>query len=160
MENYVIALIGLAICIGAILLVSGVKMLIVKAAEAKKKEVSKNSLEYPLSLASLVLAYGGVVLFLKYGVMQDIGVALKTAVPFAMSVQTLYVFVVQLSRKGIKGIIAGVIHLVKKVKGSKNPIQELPAIAQEAAENVDNINEPADEDVKKIVSEVRNFFNK
>lgn len=133
MEKWVVVLIGLAICIAAILLVSGVKMIAKKLAEAKKKEIDMKKAEYPLCFSSLVLAYGGVVLFLYFGVYEDIYTAMKTAIPFALSVQSLYVFVVQLTRKGFVGVLAAINKLVAKLKSSKNPIAELPGIIEEAA---------------------------
>lgn len=173
MENYVIALICVAISIGGILIASCVKKIIsanldkINAKRASKKkegETVKNlvikDFELLLAFIAMVFAYFGVVVFLKYGILIDTNVVFKLAAPYAVSTQGLYIFVVQLSRKGIKGIVAGIIHLVSNIKKSNKPVQDAPTIIQEAAENADNINEPADEDVKKIVSEVRNFFNK
>lgn len=138
MEQWKIAVIGLAICIAAICVVSGIKMIAKKIAEVKKKELNMKAGEYLLGLASIVLAYGGVVAFLYFGVMEDITTALKLAGVFAGSTQTLYVFVVQASRKGIKGIVTGIITIINKIRNSKNPIAELPEIIEEATEEVQN----------------------
>ena len=138
MEQWKIAVIGLAICIAAILVVSGIKMIAKKIAEIKKKELNMNVGEYLFGLASIALAYGGVVAFLYFGVMEDIKTALKLAGVFAGSTQTLYVFIVQASRKGIKGIVAGIITIINKIRSSKNPIKELPEIVEEATEQVQN----------------------
>lgn len=136
MEQWKIAVIGLAICIAAILVVSGIKMIAKKIAEVKKKELNMNKAEYPLAIASTILAYGGVLAFLYFGVMQDIGTALKLAGVFAGCTQTLYLFVVQLIRKGFKGAFAAIMGIIGKLKGSKNPIEELPEIIDEATEQV------------------------
>ena len=140
MEQWKIAVIGLAICIAAILVVSGIKMIAKKIAEVKKKELNMNVGEYLFGLASIVLAYGGVVAFLYFGVMEDIKTALKLAGVFAGSTQTLYVFIVQASRKGIKGIVAGIITIINKIRSSKKPIAELPEIVD------DTISEDAPKD--------------
>lgn len=131
MENWLVAVIGLAICVAAILVVSAVKVIVKKI---KKNDIDMKKAEYPLCFASLVLAYGGVVLFLYFGVYDDIYIAMKTAIPFALSVQSLYVFVVQLARKGFTGVIEAIKKLISKLKSSKNPIAELPAIIAESTE--------------------------
>ena len=140
MEQWKIAVIGLAICIAAILVVSGIKMIAKKIAEVKKKELNMNVGEYLFGLASIALAYGGVVAFLYFGVMEDIKTALKLAGVFAGSTQTLYVFIVQASRKGIKGIVAGIITIINKIRSSKKPVEELPEIVE------DTISEDAPKD--------------
>lgn len=153
MENWVVALIGLAICIAAILLVSGVKMIAKKIAETKKKEIDMKKAEYPLAAVSSVLAYGGVVLFLYFGVIDDIKTALKLAAPFAMSVQTLYIFVVQLARKGFSGALAAINKLVAKLKSSKNPIAELPGIVEDASNEDQQQQEASPEEIGKQIFE-------
>ena len=140
MEQWKIAVIGLAICIAAILVVSGIKMIAKKIAEVKKKELNMKVGEYLFGLASIILAYGGVVAFLYFGVMEDIKTALKLAGVFAGSTQTLYVFIVQASRKGIKGIVAGIITIINKIRSSKKPVEELPEIVE------DTISEDAPKD--------------
>lgn len=151
MEQWKIAVIGLAICIAAILLVSGIKMIAKKIAEVKKKELNMNVGEYLFGIASIILAYGGVVAFLYFGVMEDITTALKLAGVFAGSTQTLYVFVVQASRKGIKGIVTGIITIINKIRGSKNPIQELPEIIEDATEQVQDTDTETTEEIGKTL---------
>lgn len=151
MENWLVAVIGLAICVVAILFVSGIKVIAKKIAEAKKKEIDMKKAEYPLAAISMILAYGGVVAFLYFGVMNDIYTAMKTAIPFALSVQSLYIFIVQLARKGFTGFFTAIKNLVTKLKSSKNPIQELPAIISEATETETETNE---EIGKKLYNEI------
>lgn len=151
MENWLVAVIGLAICVVAILFVSGIKVIVKKIAEAKKKEIDMKKAEYPLAVISTILAYGGVVAFLYFGVMNDIYTAMKTAIPFALSVQSLYIFIVQLARKGFTGFFTAIKNLVTKLKSSKNPIQELPAIISEAAETE---TETTEEIGKKLYNEI------
>lgn len=151
MEQWKIAVIGLAICIAAILVVSGIKMIAKKIAEVKKKELNMNKAEYPLAIASTILAYGGVLAFLYFGVMQDIGTALKLAGVFAGSTQTLYVFIVQASRKGIKGIVAGIITIINKIRGSKKPVEELPEIIDEATEQVQDADTDTTDELGKTL---------
>ena len=140
MEQWKIAVIGLAICIAAILVVSGIKMIAKKIAEVKKKELNMKVGEYLFGITSIILAYGGVVAFLYFGVMEDITTALKLAGVFAGSTQTLYLFVVQAGRKGIKGIVAGIITIINKIRNSKKPVEELPEIVE------DTISEDAPKD--------------
>lgn len=147
MEKWLIAVIGLAICIAAVLIVSAAKVIIKKV---KKNGIDMKKAEYPLAAVSMVLAYGGVVVFLYFGVMDDIKTALKLAIPFAASVQTLYIFVVQLARKGIAGALVAIKNIISKLKASKNPIKELPGIVNEAAAD----NETGDEIGKKLYDEI------
>lgn len=149
MEQWKIAVIGLAICIAAILVVSGIKMIAKKIAEVKKKELNMNVGEYLFGLASIALAYGGVVAFLYFGVMEDIKTALKLAGVFAGSTQTLYVFIVQASRKGIKGIVAGIITIINKIRGSKKPVEELPGIVNDAVSEEQTPEEASSEEIGK-----------
>lgn len=151
MEQWKIAVIGLAICIAAILLVSGIKMIAKKIAEVKKKELNMNVGEYLFGLASIVLAYGGVVAFLYFGVMEDLTTALKLAGVFAGSTQTIYLFIVQASRKGIKGIVAGIITIINKIRGSKKPVEELPEIIDEATEQVQDADTETTEEIGKTL---------
>lgn len=151
MENWLVAVIGLAICVAAILVVSAVKVIVKKI---KKNEIDMKKAEYPLCFASLVLAYGGVVLFLYFGVYDDIYIAMKTAIPFALSVQSLYVFVVQLARKGFTGVIESIKKLISKLKSSKNPIAEAPAIIAEATEESTAAEETAESLGKKLYEDI------
>lgn len=151
MENWLVAVIGLAICVAAILVVSAVKIIVKKV---KKNEIDMKKAEYPLCFASLVLAYGGVVLFLYFGVYDDIDIAMKTAIPFALSVQSLYVFVVQLARKGFTGVIEAIKKLISKLKSSKNPVAELPAIISESTEESTAVEETAESLGKKLYEDI------
>lgn len=151
MENWLVAVIGLAICVAAILVVSAVKVIVKKI---KKNDIDMKKAEYPLCFASLVLAYGGVVLFLYFGVCDDIYIAMKTAIPFALSVQSLYVFVVQLARKGFTGVIEAIKKLISKLKSSKNPVMELPAIVAESTEESTAAEETAETLGKKLYEDI------
>lgn len=151
MENWLVAVIGLAICVAAILVVSAVKVIVKKI---KKNDIDMKKAEYPLAAVSMVLAYGGVVVFLYFGVIDDIKTALKLAVPFAMSVQTLYIFVVQLARKGFSGALAAIKNIVSRLKASKNPIKELPGIINEATADNETETESGDEIGKKLYDEI------
>lgn len=151
MEQWKIAVIGLAICIAAICVVSGIKMIAKKIAEVKKKELNMNVGEYLFGLASIALAYGGVVAFLYFGVMEDIKTALKLAGVFAGSTQTLYVFIVQAGRKGIKGIVAGIITIINRIRGSKKPIAELPEIVEDATEQVQDADTETTDELGKTL---------
>ena len=151
MEKWLIAVIGLAICIAAVLIVSAAKVIIKKV---KKNGIDMKKAEYPLAAVSMVLAYGGVVVFLYFGVMDDIKTALKLAIPFAASVQTLYIFVVQLARKGFSGALVAIKNIVSKLKASKNPIKELPGIINETTADNETETEPGDEIGKKLYDEI------
>lgn len=129
-----VALICLAICIGVLMLVGGIKLIAKKNAEKKGKTLDMKKLEYPLFIISFILAYGGVTLFLYYGVKWQIEDALKQAIPYAFSEQTLYLAIVQVARKGISGIISALVSFAKKLKESKNPVGELPSIIGKVAE--------------------------
>lgn len=129
-----VALICLAICIGVLMLVGGIKLIAKKNAEKKGKTLDMKKLEYPLFIISFILAYGGVTLFLYYGVKWQIEDALKQAIPYAFSEQTLYLAIVQVARKGISGIISALVSFAKKLKESKNPVGELPSIVGKVAE--------------------------
>lgn len=149
MELWEIALVCLAICVGSVLIVSGIKWIAKKNAERKGKTLDMKKAEYPLAAASTILAYGGVVAFLFFGVYDDIYTALKLAVPFATSVQAIYLFIVQLARKGFKGAFAGIVNLINKIKASKNPVAELPGIVNDAVSEEQTTEEPSSEEIGK-----------
>lgn len=159
MEQWQIALVGIAICLAAVLLVSGIKLIVKKITGAKKKELDMNKVEYPLCFASLLLAYAGVVLFLKFGIFQDTTTALKSAVPFALSTQTIYVLAVQLARKGIKGLINGIKNLIAKLKASKNPIAELPQIIGEVAKENNTETQDTNTETQSLEEIGKNLLN-
>lgn len=149
MELWEIALVCIAICVGAVLIVSGIKWLAKKNAERKGKTLDMKKAEYPLAAASMILAYGGVVAFLYFGVYDDIYTALKLAVPFATSVQAIYLFIVQLARKGFKGAFASIVNLINKTKASKNPVAEAPGIIEDAVSEEQTTEEPSSEEIGK-----------
>ena len=105
MPEWLTALICLAIVITAILITSLVKFIMKRIAKSKGKELDCSKYEYLFAAISLLLSAAGVFCFLKFvaGV-TDVNTLVKNTALYAGSVQSVYVFVVQLIRKGWSGI--------------------------------------------------------
>lgn len=127
MPEWGIALICIAIVIVAILISSLVKVIMKKVATKDGGTFDCSKYEYLYAAISLILSAVGVFCFLKFFLkVTDINVIWKTVVVYAGSVQTVYLFVVQLVRKGGKGLFGVIVKLFSKLKKSKNPVEELP----------------------------------
>lgn len=131
MPDWGIALICIAIVIVAILISSLVKVIMKKVATKDGGTFDCKKWEYLYAAISLILAAAGVFCFLKFYLkITDINVIWKTVVVYAGSVQTVYLFIVQLVRKGGKGIFSVIIKLFSKLKNSKDPVKELPEMIE------------------------------
>lgn len=162
MPEWLTALICLAIVITAILITSIVKFIMKRVAKSKGKELDCSKYEYLFAAISLLLSAAGVFCFLKFvaGV-TDINTLVKTTALYAGSVQSVYIFVVQLIRKGWSGIWSGIKKIFSLVKSSKNPVEELPSVIQDEAKKTDeNASEQTtNTDVEKLKSEFDKIIN-
>ena len=151
MPEWGVALICFAIVVVAILCTSAVKMIMKYVAKKKGTELDCKKWEYLFAAISLLLSGLGVFLFLSFGVkVTDVNVLVKTTATYAGSVQTIYLFIVQLSRKGIKEIIEVVKKIVTALKQSDNPVEELPEkIKEETNPDVEKLEKDLDKIIKK-----------
>lgn len=151
MPEWGVALICFAIVVVAILCTSAVKMIMKYVAKKNGTELDCKKWEYLFAAISLLLSGLGVFLFLRFGVkVTDVNVLVKTAATYAGSVQTIYLFIVQLSRKGIKEIIEVVKKIVTALKQSDNPVEELPEkIKEETNPDVEKLEKDLDKIIKK-----------
>lgn len=135
MPEWGVALICIAIVIVAILISSLIKLIMKKVATKNGGTFDCKKWEYLYAAISLILSAVGVFCFLKF-ILQitDINVIWKTVVIYAGSVQTVYLFIVQLVRKGGKGIISLFVKLFSKLKKSSDPVKELPEIIGDEVE--------------------------
>lgn len=132
MLDWKVALYCMAIVIGAVLVASLVKIIVTKILESKNKTVDKSKMEYPIAAISFACAFASVAVFLKYAIkVEEDKYVLYYSAMYAGTVNTIYLFIVQLARKGIKGIFASIVNIINKIKTSKNPVAELPQIIQE-----------------------------
>lgn len=152
MEKWLIAVICLAIAVVAVLFVSIIKVIAKKNAERKGKEMDMKKAEFPLALSAFVLAFCGVAAFLYFYIKLQIGAALGSATLYGFATEGIYILVLQLARKGLKGAIKNVIEIIGKLKKSKNPIAELPGIIDEAT--TDNETETNDKIGEKLYDEI------
>lgn len=169
MPEWVVALICVAIVIVAILITSLVKVIMKKVAEKDGGTFDCKKWEYLYGAISLILSAVGVYCFLSFVVkMTDVNEIIKTTALYAGSVQTIYLFIVQLIRKGGQGLFGLIIKLFTSLKTSKNPIQELPeiiddevkdetvSVAEAKAETADPVvaeTKTADDDINKLSDE-------
>ena len=138
MPDWGVALICIAIVIVAILISSLVKLIMKKVAAKNGGTFDCKKWEYLYAAISLILSAVGVFCFLKFFLkITDINVIWKTVVVYAGSVQTVYLFIVQLVRKGGKGIISLFAKLFSKLKKSSDPIKELPEIIGDEVETTE-----------------------
>ena len=151
MPEWGVALICFAIVVVAILCASAVKMIMKYVAKKNGTELDCKKWEYLFAAISLLLSGLGVFLFLRFGVkVTDVNVLVKTTATYAGSVQTIYLFIVQLSRKGIKEIIEVVKKIVTALKQSDNPVEELPEkIKEETNPDVEKLEKDLDKIIKK-----------
>ena len=127
MPEWCAALICIAIVIAAIIVTSIVKAIIKHVTTRNGNEFDAKKYEYLFAAISLLISAAGVFCFLRFALkITDVNILIKNTALYAGSVQTVYVFVAQLFRKGLKGIISGIISLIAFVKSSKNPVESLP----------------------------------
>lgn len=158
MPEWVTALICVAIVIVAILITSLVKLIMKKVAKNNGGELDCKKWEYLFAAISLLISAAGVFCFLRFYVkITDIDTLCKITVSYAGSVQTIYIFIVQLIRKGWNGIVSGISKVISKLKSSKNPVQELPDIITEETQSTP---EESTEEENDDVSRLKNEFVK
>lgn len=155
MPEWVTALICVAIVIVAILITSLVKLIMKKVAKNNGGELDCKKWEYLFAAISLLISAAGVFCFLRFYVkITDINTLCKITVSYAGSVQTIYIFIVQLIRKGWNGIVSGISKVISKLKSSKNPVQELPDIITEETQSMpDESTEEENDDVSRLKNE-------
>lgn len=176
MLDWKTAIICMVLTLGAVLVSSLIKIIVTKIIEKKQTtqaavndtsnvtSVDKSKFEYPLAAISLALAFASVSLFLRYYVkIESDGTVLRYAAMYACTVNTIYLFIVQLARKGIRGVIKSLTNIFIKLKNSKSPVEEAPTIINEELSNViDNTsNEQSDpktsEQDEKLNALVKSF---
>lgn len=158
MPEWVTALICVAIVIVAILITSLIKLIMKKVAKNNGGELDCKKWEYMFAAISLLISAVGVFCFLKFFAnVTDINTLVKTTALYAGSVQSVYVFVVQLIRKGWRGIWSGIKKIFSFVKSSKNPVQELPDIIKEETKSTP---EGSTKEENDDVSRLKNEFMK
>ena len=157
MPEWVVALICVAIVIVAILITSLVKVIMKKVAEKDGGTFDCKKWEYLYGAISLILSAVGVYCFLSFVVkMTDVNEIIKTTALYAGSVQTIYLFIVQLIRKGGQGLFGLIIKLFTSMKTSKNPIQELPEIiGDEVKDETVPVAETKAETAEPVVAETK-----
>lgn len=155
MPEWVTALICVAIVIVAILITSLVKLIMKKVAKNNGGELDCKKWEYLFAAISLLISAAGVFCFLRFYVkITDIDTLCKITVSYAGSVQTIYIFIVQLIRKGWNGIVSGISKVISKLKSSKNPVQELPDIITEETQSMPGEStEEENDDVSRLKNE-------
>lgn len=148
MNEWQVALCCMGIVIGAVLFCSVIKLIYLKI---KKDEADKSKLEYPLTALSFGLAFMSIALFLKYYMCYNLADIFKYATLYAGTVNTIYLLIFQLIRKGFSGLWQSIIKIYTKLKTSKNPVAELPNIVEE----VINSDEQNNSDIgKELVNKI------
>ncbi|MEG2687550.1 MAG: hypothetical protein RSA24_00120 [Clostridia bacterium] len=125
MPKWIAMLLCLLISIGAIALVEVIKCLSKLYAKKKGKAISMKKAEYPIALFSAILNFSAIFVFLYFGKFLDIG--LKEIITicgiFASGTQSIYLFIVQIIRKGFVFAIHSFTKLISVVKKNKNPTE-------------------------------------
>lgn len=154
MPEWVTALICMAIVVVAILITSLVKVIMKKVAKNNGGELNCDKYEYLFAAISLLLSAAGVFCFLRFYVgVTDVNVLLKNTGLYAGCTQAVYLFIVQLIRKGGKGLCAAIKNIFTKLKTSKNPVQELPEIIKDETETAETTTTTENADVTKLKNE-------
>ena len=156
MPEWLVAVICFAIVIVSIIISSVIKFVMKKVKESSGEILDCKKWEYLFAGLSLVISAVGVFCFLKFfAKIDDISELIKYTVLYAGSVQSVYLFIVQLVRKGGNGIIEIIIRITKKIRGSENPLSELPEII-----NSETDEQESDKDVKKVTNEFQKILTK
>ena len=158
MPDYAVALICIAIVIVAILISSLIKVIMKKVAKNNGGELDCEKWEYLFAAISLILSAAGVFCFLRFYVdVTDVNILINNTGLYAGCTQTIYLFIVQLVRKGGKGLFTALKNIFAKLKTSKNPVQELPDIIKEETQSTP---EESTEEENDDVSRLKNEFVK
>lgn len=159
MEQWQIALICAGIALGAVLLVSVIKIIIKKIMEAKKKELDMKKAEYPFAISAFIIAFIASMLFLKFYINYAYSISCAGGAISGFCTEGLYILFVQAARKGIKGIIEAIINLIQKLKASKNPIAELPQIIGEATKENNTETQDTTTEIQSVEEIGKNLLN-
>lgn len=158
--DYGIALICFAIVIVAILVSSFVKIIMKKVVQDNGAELDCSKWEYLFAAISVFVSAIGVFCFLRFFVgVTDANELVKSTTLYAGSTQAVYLFIVQLIRKGGKGIFSALKNVFTKLKSSDNPIQELPNIVKEETDNSTLVSDKSDISIGKTTGDVDNLIN-
>lgn len=158
--DYGIALICFATVIVAILISSFVKIIMKKVVQDNGAELDCSKWEYLFAAISVFVSAIGVFCFLRFFVgVTDANELVKSTTLYAGSTQAVYLFIVQLIRKGGKGIFGALKNLFTKLKSSDNPIQELPNIVKEETGNSTLVSDKSDISICKTTGDVDNLIN-
>lgn len=106
------------LCIISVIIVSVIKKVVVKH-RAKKENVDKRKMEYPLSIIAFVIAYGLIFAFLYVHGTTSLWQKFVTAGYSAVGTQGAYVLVCQPTRKGLKKLATFIFNIFKKAKEGK-----------------------------------------
>ena len=155
MPEWVTALVCLAIVIVAILISSLIKVIMKKVVKNKGGELDCEKWEYLYAAISLLLSAAGVFCFLRYYVgVTDVNELIRSTALYAGSTQAVYLFIVQLIRKGGKGLFKAIVSIFAKLKASKNPVQKLPDIIKEETQSTpEKTTEEENDDVSRLKNE-------
>lgn len=146
MPEYACALICLSIVIVAILITELVKFIMKKVAAKNGKTFDCKKWEYLFAAISILVSGVGVVFFLRFCIgITDAKTLVNYTSIYAGSVQTVYLFIVQLVRKGGVGIYNAFNSLFDKLKETENPIEKLPEIIKNETINGKEDTEPLDD---------------
>ena len=162
MKGWIIALICVAIVIVGILISSAVKVIMKKTVEKKGKEFNTGKYEYLYATLSFILSATGIFCFLKFYLkVTDVTDLIKTTSLYAGCGQTIYLFVVQLVRKGVVGAFSSIKNLIDRLKLSKNPVAELPEMIAEEVNSEDEVRETKVEkkELDNLSNELIKFIN-
>lgn len=173
MLDWKTALICMALTVVAVIAASIIKIIVTKIIENKREKkavangteataVDKSKMEYPIAAVSVMLAFASVALFLKYYVkIESEEYLLRYSAMYACTVNTIYLFIVQLARKGFTGLFKAIKNIFTRIKASKHPVADAPSIIIDELGNSTKVEakasaETSEEDAK-ITAIVKSF---
>lgn len=165
MPEYVKALICLMIVIMSVIATSLVKILVKKIAEKDGEALDHNKFEYLFAGMSFIMSALCIFWFVRMIVgITDPGTIAKYIGLYSGSTQGVYLFIVQLFRKGWKGVISILKNVFSKVKASNNPMEELPSIVNDVTSSITTTNntvkqEQAQDDISKFRADLQSIIN-
>lgn len=133
MAEWLVYLICGLICVTVIIVLDIIKCAIKNIAKKKGKELNMKKAEYPLASLSISLPFVFVLIFLYFGKYLKLNMTdiLKISGIFATSSQTIYLFIVQLPKKGALGIYHKLQTLFNITKKDTKPTDKVKEIIEE-----------------------------
>lgn len=164
MEQWLVIVICFAICVGTISIIEAIKQIVKYNAKKNGKTLSMKNAEYPVAILTAALNFGAVFAFLYFGKFLAITFdeMLEVCGVFAAATQTIYLFIVQSSRKGLAWTCNAISSLVNRAKSTGSVIDVVNGVNSDmdSMNEVEKAAKNSKQLKKEAKTEVDAFFEK